>query len=71
MYQSDLTLYVFDMTLICFDFPLYMYSCFEYDLTCHTCRRYELQPVKDMTQGSNTNKIMIWNLKRIKSTCII
>ena len=44
---------------------------YQSDLICRTCRIYELQPVKDMTQGSNTNKIMIWNLKRIKSTCII
>ena len=26
MYQSDLTLYVFDMTLICSDLPLYTYK---------------------------------------------
>ena len=24
--KSDLTLYVFDMTMICFDLPLYMYK---------------------------------------------
>ena len=39
-------------------------------MTCHTCRRYELEIVKDVTHGSNTNKIMILNLKRIKFTCI-
>ena len=43
----------------------------EYDLTCHAFTRYELQPVKDMTHGSNTNMIMIWNLKKIKPTCVI
>ena len=26
LYQSDLILYVFDMTLICSDLPLYMYK---------------------------------------------
>ena len=26
MYKSDLTLYVFDMILICSDLPLYMYK---------------------------------------------
>ena len=38
-------------------------------MTLHTCRRYELKLLKDMTHGSNTNKITIWNLKRIKSKC--
>ena len=50
---------------------VYVQVCFEYDLTCHTCRRYELKIVKDMTHGSNMNKIMILNLKRIKFTGII
>ena len=50
---------------------VYVQVHFEYGLIFHTQRRYELQPVKDMTQESDMNKKMIRNLKRIKSTCII
>ena len=53
MYQFDLTLYAFVMTLICSDLPFYMYKLFEYDMICHTCRRYELKLVKDTTHGDN------------------
>ena len=67
MYQSNLTLYVFVMTLICSDFPLYMHKLFEYDMICHTCRRYELKLVKDMTHGDNDmesekDKIYMYNM---------
>ena len=48
-----------------------VYVCFEYDLTCHTRRRYELKLVKDMTHGSDTTVIMIWNPKKMKPTCVI
>ena len=64
--------YVFDVICtyygLMFVSDMYLYKS---DLTCHTCTRYELQPVKDMTHGNNTNMIMIWNLKRIKPTCVI
>ena len=56
MYQLDLALYEFVMTLICSDFPLYMYKLFEYDMVFHTCRRYELKLVKDMTHGDSDMK---------------
>ena len=67
MYQFDLTLYAFVMTLICSDFPLYMYKLFEYDMICNTCRRYELKLVKDMTHGyidmeSEKDKIYMYNM---------
>ena len=67
MYQSNLTLYVSVMTLICSDLPLYMYKLFEYDMICHTCRRYELKFVKDITQGDNgmeseKDKIYMYNM---------
>ena len=66
MYQSNLTLYEFVMTLICSDLPLYMYKYFEYDMICYTCRRYELKLVKGMTHGDNDMEF-----KKDKSTCII
>ena len=67
MYQFDLTLYAFVMTLICSDLSLYMYKLFEYDMICHTCRRYELKLVKDMTHGDNDmefekDKIYMYNM---------
>ena len=67
MYQSNLTLCEFVMTLICSNLPLYMYKLFEYDIICHTCRRYELKLVQDMTHGDNNmesekDKIYMYNM---------
>ena len=67
MYQFDLALYEFVMTLICSDLPLYMYKLFKYDMICRTCRRYELKLVKDMTHGdsdmeSEKDKIYRYNM---------
>ena len=67
MYQFDLALYEFVMTLICSDLPLYMYKLVEYDMICHTCRRYELKLVKDITHGgsdmeSEKDKIYMYNM---------